>query len=220
MLSWLRRLVSVDVYKRQGQGVAQQTKNFADVTRLNSEISDKEKKINQLYQAIGRTYYEQHSDAPAPEHEKEVHEISTLFAEIAQNREEIKQIKGIVKCPSCGADVPLQAAFCSACGAKMESAAPKTAVQGENTKPVSYTHLDVYKRQCVFRQAKRWMIPTVCVLRPGSFTSSRRRRWRACSPTTLRPVSYTHLDVYKRQGLLRARGLLWPVWPGLPRAKG
>ena len=117
-----------------GQGVAQQTKNFADVTRLNSEISDKEKKINQLYQAIGRTYYEQHSDAPAPEHEKEVHEISTLFAEIAQNREEIKQIKGIVKCPSCGADVPLQAAFCSACGAKMESAAPKTAVQGENTK--------------------------------------------------------------------------------------
>ena len=40
-----------------GQGVAQQTKNFADVTRLNSAISDKEKRISQLYQSIGKTYY-------------------------------------------------------------------------------------------------------------------------------------------------------------------
>lgn len=40
-----------------GQGVAQQTKNFADVTRLNGAISDKERRITQLYQSIGQTYY-------------------------------------------------------------------------------------------------------------------------------------------------------------------
>lgn len=118
-----------------GQGVAQQTKNFADVTRLNSEISDKEKRITQLYQAIGQAYYERHSGAPAPEHEQEVGEITALFAEIARRREEIKQIKGIVKCPSCGADVPLQAAFCNACGARMERTTPPQApVQTENMK--------------------------------------------------------------------------------------
>ena len=118
-----------------GQGVAQQTKNFADVTRLNSTISDKEKHIAHLYEALGRTYYEGHRDAPAPEYRKTVEEISGLFAEIAQHREEIKQIKGIVKCPSCGADVPLQAAFCNACGARMErSAPPKAPVQTADTK--------------------------------------------------------------------------------------
>lgn len=107
-----------------GQGVAQQTKNFADVTRLNSEISEKERKITQLYQTIGQTYYQNHSQAPEPEYRQTVEEIQALLAEIAQYQEEIKQIKGIVKCPSCGADVPLRAAFCNSCGARMTPEAP------------------------------------------------------------------------------------------------
>lgn len=107
-----------------GQGVAQQTKNFADVTRLNSEISEKERKITQLYQTIGQTYYQNHSQAPEPEYRQAVEEIRALLTEIAQHQEEIKQIKGIVKCPSCGADVPLQAAFCNSCGARMTPGAP------------------------------------------------------------------------------------------------
>lgn len=102
-----------------GQGVAQQTKNFADVTRLNSEISDRERKITQLYQTIGQAYYQSHSASPEPEFQQEVEEIRTLLAEIAQHQEEIKQIKGVVKCPSCGADVPLRAAFCNSCGTRM-----------------------------------------------------------------------------------------------------
>ena len=110
-----------------GQGVAQQTKNFADVTRLNGAISDKEKKIAQLYEALGRTCYERHRDNPAPEYQELVGEISGLFDEIARHREEIKQIKGIVKCPNCGADVPRQAAFCNACGTKMAPETPPPA---------------------------------------------------------------------------------------------
>ena len=49
--------------------------------------------------------------------------------------------------------------------------------------PVSYTHLDVYKRQL-------FIIPVVLVL---LLLAMRRRS------VTLQPVSYTHLDVYKRQ---------------------
>lgn len=85
-----------------GQGVAQQTKNFADITRLNSAVSDKERKIAQLYQSIGQSYYEQHSGDAEPQLQPAVEEIKALFAEIAQHKEEIKQIKGIVKCPHCG----------------------------------------------------------------------------------------------------------------------
>ncbi len=112
-----------------GQGVAQQTKNFADVTRLNSAISDKEKRISQLYQSIGKTYYERHSDDAESEQQQAVDEIKGLLAEIAQHKEEIKQIKGIVKCPNCGGDVPSQAAFCNACGFKMAQDIPTPEAQ-------------------------------------------------------------------------------------------
>lgn len=103
-----------------GQSVAQQTKNLADVTQLNSAISDREKKISQLCLNIGQLYYEEHKGDSTAEHQEIIGEINALYAEIAQDREKIKQIKGVVKCPKCGADVPLNAAFCNACGTKVE----------------------------------------------------------------------------------------------------
>ena len=67
--------------------------------------------------------------------------------------------------------------------------------------PVSYTHLDVYKRQEVFLPAQvpdseldQWMesriypAMTAIPALAGLIT------------TMVTPVSYTHLDVYKRQG--------------------
>ena len=54
--------------------------------------------------------------------------------------------------------------------------------------PVSYTHLDVYKRQIKL------------TMNPEKKTLERTWQWLnvAVSPS-LKPVSYTHLDVYKRQ---------------------
>ena len=106
-----------------GQNAAQQTKNFAEVAKLNSVNSEKEKKIAQLYSDIGKSYYERHrQDGDAEESEK-IEKINALFDEIAQNREKIMQIKGVVKCEKCGADVPIDAAFCSHCGEKVNRGA-------------------------------------------------------------------------------------------------
>ena len=55
---------------------------------------------------------------------------------------------------------------------------------------VSYTHLDVYKRQPPVQAREKSRIPASC----GNTET----------PVT-EPVSYTHLDVYKRQGLRRMR---------------
>ena len=55
--------------------------------------------------------------------------------------------------------------------------------------PVSYTHLDVYKRQREFRPRER-----------REFGGERRTRLGESYPESKRrAVSYTHLDVYKRQ---------------------
>ena len=102
-----------------GQNVAQQTHNLADVTRLNSAISEKEKKISQLFLVIGQSYYEVHKNDDTAEELEKIAEINALYAEIFENREKIKQIRGVVKCQNCGADVPLNASFCTACGTKV-----------------------------------------------------------------------------------------------------
>ena len=59
-------------------------------------------------------------------------------------------------------------------------------------KAVSYTHLDVYKRQRCIRTA-RWASPSTARRALSATTAT-----RPSARTT--PVSYTHLDVYKRQG--------------------
>lgn len=113
-----------------GQTVAKQTKNFTDVAQLNNAISNKEKQISQLFLRLGQAYYEKHKNEDAAEEQELISEISALYAEIFQNREKIKQIKGVTKCEACGADVPLHAAFCSACGAKVAPAAAEQSKTG------------------------------------------------------------------------------------------
>ena len=107
-----------------GQNVAQQTKNLTEVTRLNSQVSSLEKQITELYTAIGRAYYEASKDAPAIAAE-EVQKVNEMFAQIAEAKERIKEIRGVGKCPQCGADVPQGAQFCSACGCKIEQPKPE-----------------------------------------------------------------------------------------------
>ena len=104
-----------------GQNVAQQTQNLADVTRFNNAISEKNKKISQLFLAMGQSYYERHKDDNTAEEPERIAEINALYAELFENREKIKKIKGVVKCENCGADVPLSASFCNACGTKVNS---------------------------------------------------------------------------------------------------
>ena len=65
--------------------------------------------------------------------------------------------------------------------------------------PVSYTHLDVYKRQ-----DQRMVPDAYSFLRAGDWNSKGEMGWWGISsndkkPDAWRPVSYTHLDVYKRQ---------------------
>ncbi len=102
-----------------GQGVAQQTKNFADVGKLNSEISEKEKRISQLYLLIGRLYYERHKKDFDAEEQQKIDEINQLYRDIMQCQEKIKQINGVVKCKNCGADVPIQSMYCGSCGSRV-----------------------------------------------------------------------------------------------------
>ena len=100
-----------------GQGVAKSSRNAMDIAKLNSAISDKKKQIAQGFSAIGEKYYLLHKDDVEEALAPIVGDINALYAEIHDFEEQIKTIRGVVKCPNCGADIPLNAAFCSSCGA-------------------------------------------------------------------------------------------------------
>ena len=102
------------------QGVVQKTKDTAEVIKLNGMISDEEKRINNLYTQIGKIYFELHSDSCEESFESMVASIKEAKSKIEQYSEQVKKLKGIVRCPNCGGDVQYGSPFCSSCGTKME----------------------------------------------------------------------------------------------------
>ncbi len=99
--------------------VMKKTKDFADTTKLNGMISEEERNIQEAYRQMGKVYFDMYKDAPATEMAEFVAQVIASQEKIVEYNKEIAQIKGVVKCPVCGVDVPQDAAFCGTCGAKM-----------------------------------------------------------------------------------------------------
>ena len=112
-----------------GKGVAQQTKNLTEIARLTSVIDTEEKMVAQSYTQIGKTYYENHKNDPDAECAAQIALVNKSLEKIAQWREQIQRIKGIVKCPQCSAEIPYGSQFCGVCGTKIvrPEAAPAAA---------------------------------------------------------------------------------------------
>ena len=87
---------------------------------------------------------------------------------------------------------------------------------GDTVDAVSYTHLDVYKRQTQAAQSmasktKDIPILVTAVTDPadsGLVESNEVPGGNVTGTSDLTPVSYTHLDVYKRQSLLLVSSLI------------
>ncbi|MCL2222279.1 MAG: zinc ribbon domain-containing protein [Oscillospiraceae bacterium] len=100
------------------QNVVRSTKEFADTARLNSMIGDEQRKIDSLYAQIGKLYYENEEHKSETEIGQHCNIITIAMERIEELQAEINQIKGVVPCPVCGADVPLSSTFCGGCGTK------------------------------------------------------------------------------------------------------
>ena len=98
--------------------VSRGTKDLADSTRLNALIADSKKQIEGLYRSLGSAYYEAHRDDPAAEQPELIAALNRQFESMAQAQDALLQLRGMSKCPNCGAELPQNAQFCSACGAR------------------------------------------------------------------------------------------------------
>ena len=125
-----------------GQAAAEKARNFAEVTRLGGVVSDHEKRISRLYFEIGQSYYERHKDDPEAEELERIAAITDPNEKIAVCRNQIKTLKGVEKCPNCGADVQNGSQFCNNCGTRMPPASMKTAPKAGLTCPTCGTELE------------------------------------------------------------------------------
>ncbi len=99
-----------------GQAAVQKTKQMADVAKLNSDISDEEKKSTNIYYQIGQLYVSLHKDNPETDFEVLIEQLNESQTKIENLKQQIQDIKGVKRCTTCGAEIPNNATFCSSCG--------------------------------------------------------------------------------------------------------
>ena len=110
-----------------GREAMDMAKDLADTAKLNSEISEQAKRIENAYSEIGKKFFELHAGDHEADFDEQFGVIFTAKARIAElekKKEEIKGNSGTKAatgkfCPSCGQPVDEGAAFCKNCGAKI-----------------------------------------------------------------------------------------------------
>lgn len=113
-----------------GQTAVQKTKEMTDIARINGAISDEEKKVNNNYFQIGKLYVAMHTTDYENDFAGMIAAIKESEIKIRDYRQQIQDIKGVVRCEKCGAEVASNVAFCSSCGTPMPKQA--SAVLDEN----------------------------------------------------------------------------------------
>ena len=99
-----------------GQAVSQKSKDISGVAKLNSAISAEEKKLQANYYQLGRLYVTKHGNDFEPSFADLVNAIKESEQNIINYRTQIQDIKGIMRCEKCGAEIPNNVLFCSTCG--------------------------------------------------------------------------------------------------------
>lgn len=106
--------------------VAQKTKDAVELTKLKSQISTEENRIQAAFLEIGKKFFEKNAGEVSEEFVESFNIINEAKAKIAEISNTIMDIKGTYNCPNCGTEVATTAAFCANCGSKLEVSAAKS----------------------------------------------------------------------------------------------
>lgn len=104
------------------ESAVQKTKDMTDIARINSLISDEEKKINGVYTQLGKFYATLHANDYENQFAGMMIAIKEAEMNISLYKKQILDIKGVTICEKCGSEVAKSVLFCNICGSQM----PKT----------------------------------------------------------------------------------------------
>ncbi len=113
----------------------QKAQELSEISRINSLISEEEKKNNATYYQIGKLYVSVHGSDGEENFSGMVAAVLEGEQKINDYRKQIQNIKGVQRCEKCGAEVARGVAFCSSCGApmpKVENLLPDDVIRCES----------------------------------------------------------------------------------------
>ena len=108
--------------------LSKKTKNLSEIAKCNSAIAEDERNCNNTLLLIGRKYAELHAndgDSAPEEFRPLLYALRQAQMRIAENKRRIEDLKGLVRCPACGAAMEPESLFCTNCG--RTNAAPAAA---------------------------------------------------------------------------------------------
>ena len=115
---------------KTGQMAAQKTNDLAEIARLNMRAGELNKTIQEQYTRLGESYYALHGSAPEEALSELCGVVSAANQELETIRLELQRIRQLKVCPSCGAENPPDASFCSKCSAQLPDLPAKPAEPG------------------------------------------------------------------------------------------
>ena len=98
------------------ESLKKKTQNLAGTVAINSQISENERTIQNLFTQLGKDYFNLNEKYPIGELAPVITRVKELQSKIIELSEEMKKLKGIKKCLQCNREMPYEAGFCPACG--------------------------------------------------------------------------------------------------------
>ena len=104
-------------------------KDFNEISKLNSQLTDIEKKNTILYQQIGLIYFEKFGESPSEDFAELCKLLHNNFEEIAKIKNSIEEVRNSQTCPNCGAEYNGDVAFCGSCGYLIKTTSSNSMMQ-------------------------------------------------------------------------------------------
>jgi len=93
--------------------------NEQAIENANAFIAEEEKKIIDAYFALGKVCYEKNANEPAEEYSELVGAVNAAKAAIAEKKAELLELKGLILCPLCNAEIDKDSISCPVCAYKL-----------------------------------------------------------------------------------------------------
>lgn len=123
--------------KKSGQEAAGKAKDLAEVTKLQLAQKEQERKLEQLYAQLGKSYYETAAQGESDPFLEQLRSIAQTLEEIETCKQQQLLIKAGVRCAACGTLMEADAMFCPNCGAQKElPKEPEPVVEAEPGKVI------------------------------------------------------------------------------------
>lgn len=102
-----------------GQSAVKQAKDVAEISRISAAINENRSRIADINRRLGEQYFSLHAEDPEEGLAELVNEEKKIIAENKDLEEQVIQLRGQQKCPSCGTILSKEAQFCASCGTKI-----------------------------------------------------------------------------------------------------